>query len=573
MGISFSDFSGGSSGPQLNEFDLVIGLSGHTTFPLDAPKPAGTYSVTSQLNDSNFDIYLITNAYEHAGYTNSNSLTATEKFDKVVVYGATPNDVLTFSYKLASVPGASGDVLDGAAPFLTSAIPTTLKSINDTTTVAGGNFASDVEIDFIGSDAVERPAKNIVRSSSTSLIVTRPDDLPPEYEPYSMVATNSGITNPSLNVNKLEDYFDAGSGVVWVTNSPLTQALVGYSYLATLIATDADGTGVLYTISSGSLPSGLSLDGSTGIISGTPDTAETQTFTVTATDSGNNSSQREFSIEVAPPTVTTDFLVIAGGGGATLGGGGAGGYREFSSIAFAVGPPISVSVGAGGTVGTYTYQVYASSGTNSTFGDYSATGGGAGGAGSGYPSGPTNVGLPGGSGGGASQYYGSGGAGNAGGYTPVEGYAGGSTTSHLQAYGSAGGGGAGGVGVNGTGAAAGGGGIGRASSITGTSVYRAGGGAGAVREAYPKGSGGLGGGGNVNSPGDINTGGGGGGMEGAGFEGTGNGGSGVVIVKYSAALTITSGPGLTSSTDSSSVPGYKVTTFSSGEDTITFAFV
>lgn len=570
MGISFSDFSG--TGPRLNEFDLVIGISGHTTFQLDSPKPAGTYAVTSQLNDSSFDIYLITDSYEHAGYTNSNSLTATAKFNKVVVYGATPNDVLTFSYKLASVPGTSGDVLDGAAPFLTSAIPTTLESIDDTTTVTGGNFASDVEISFVGSDDVARPAKNIVRSSSTSLIVTRPDDLPVEYEPYSMIATNSGIVNPSLNVHKLENYFDAGSGVVWITASPLTGGLAGYSYLATLTATDADGAGIVYTISSGSLPSGLSLDGSTGIISGTPDTVETQVFTVTATDSGNNSSQREFSIQIAAPTAATDFLVIAGGGGATLGGGGAGGYREFSSIDFPIGLPISVSIGAGGSVGTYTYQVYASSGTNSVFGDYSATGGGAGGAGSGYPSGPTNVGLPGGSGGGASQYYGSGGAGNAGGYTPVEGYKGGDTVSHLQAYGSAGGGGAGGAGVNGSGGAAGGGGIGRASSITGTSVYRAGGGAGAVRENYPKGTGGLGGGGNVNSPGEINTGGGGGGMEGDGNEGTGNGGSGVVIVKYPAELSILSGPGLVSSTDSSSVPGYKVTTFESGTDTISFAF-
>ena len=48
----------------------------------------------------------------------------------------------------------------------------------------------------------------------------------------------------------------------------------------------------------------------------------------------------------------------------------------------------------------------------------------------------------------------------------------------------------------------------------------------------------------------------------------GAGGSGVVIIKYPADVSLTIGAGLESETDSVSVPGYKITTFTAGSDTI-----
>ena len=86
------------------------------------------------------------------------------------------------------------------------------------------------------------------------------------------------------------------------------------------------------------------------------------------------------------------------------------------------------------------------------------------------------------------------------------------------------------------------------------------------------GVGGNGGGGDCGSSGTANTGGGGGGGTGA-FSGTnsGNGGSGVVIIKYPDTLNITVGGSLTSSTDTSSVSGFKITTFTAGEDNISWA--
>ena len=69
---------------------------------------------------------------------------------------------------------------------------------------------------------------------------------------------------------------------------------------STLSATDPDGTSVTYAIASGNLPGGLSLDGSTGVISGNPADVSgdtTSTFTVNALSNGQSES-RSFNIIV-----------------------------------------------------------------------------------------------------------------------------------------------------------------------------------------------------------------------------------------------------------------------------------
>ena len=153
------------------------------------------------------------------------------------------------------------------------------------------------------------------------------------------------------------------------------------------------------------------------------------------------------------------------------------------------------------------------------------------------------------------------------------------------------GGGGGGAGGNGGNAGylqarAGSGGAGFASDITGTSTLRAGGGGGggyseSVSSFY-LGAGGSGGGGRGGYSnwddasngynalnGTANTGSGGGARGGSSQFTNGTGGSGVVIVRYPNTLTITVGPGLTSTTTTTGTD--KVTTFTAGSDNISFA--
>lgn len=70
---------------------------------------------------------------------------------------------------------------------------------------------------------------------------------------------------------------------VWVTSGTLPQATPGTAYSYQLSATDDSGVAPIYTLASGSLPTGLSIS-SSGLISGTPSNSGTFNFTVRATD-------------------------------------------------------------------------------------------------------------------------------------------------------------------------------------------------------------------------------------------------------------------------------------------------
>ncbi|MCD8045073.1 MAG: putative Ig domain-containing protein [Clostridiales bacterium] len=88
---------------------------------------------------------------------------------------------------------------------------------------------------------------------------------------------------------------DGTTGVApTVTTSSLGSATVGSEYSETFAAS---GDTVTWSISSGSLPAGLTLDGSSGEISGTPTAAGTYTFTVKAANSAGSDTQ-ELSISV-----------------------------------------------------------------------------------------------------------------------------------------------------------------------------------------------------------------------------------------------------------------------------------
>lgn len=71
-----------------------------------------------------------------------------------------------------------------------------------------------------------------------------------------------------------------------ITSTSLPDGVVGSAYSATLTA--SGGTGAYtWSVGSGSLPNGISLDPNTGILSGTPLSAEQANFTVQVTDTAN----------------------------------------------------------------------------------------------------------------------------------------------------------------------------------------------------------------------------------------------------------------------------------------------
>ena len=320
---------------------------------------------------------------------------------------------------------------------------------------------------------------------------------------------------------------------VWVTAATLPAGNVGDVYSTTVSATGS-GT-VTYSVASYStLPAVLSLNSSTGVISGTlvgsPTAIGTFNFDIIATNTYSQIATRTFSLTVG---YLIQYLVVAGGGAGgygTSGGGGAGGLLQGSTILTA-GTAYTIQIGAGGVnpgspaPGARGGDGFSSNISGSGFTAITTTGGGGGGG----AAGPLLAGDPGGSGGGASESSGSFGTatGSPGsvGVAGPQGYPGGPGN---PPNGGGGGGGAGGGGTVATGLVAGGGGGGGAGvtwPYTGT-TYAGGGG------AWYGGPGGAGGGGAGGGPSTSGLAGspGHGGGGGAGNGGGGSGGSGVVII-------------------------------------------
>ena len=249
-----------------------------------------------------------------------------------------------------------------------------------------------------------------------------------------------------------------------------------------------------------------------------------------------------------PVTYSVDFLVIAGGasGGqenfasGSGGGGGAGGYRTSTQTGLTTGNTITVTVGDGGAARNQGGGKGASGSDSSISGTglTTITSAGGGGGGGGTNSGNSAAVAGGSGGGGTNSHASSGASGNTPSTNPSQGNAGGNLGDGDKA---GGGGGAGGAGGNGSGSAGGAGGAGAASSITGSSVTRAGGGGGNAGSAdATAGAAGTGGGGSgakyqvvAATNGTVNTGGGGGGATNGGspnYSTTGAGGKGVVIL-------------------------------------------
>ena len=105
----------------------------------------------------------------------------------------------------------------------------------------------------------------------------------------NITASASGVTSNAVEVTI--------NTTLSVTTTSLPNGALTIAYSATLAATGGDGN-YTWLVASGSLPSGLNLNTSTGEISGTPTVVETQDFTVQVTSGDGQTAQQALSINV-----------------------------------------------------------------------------------------------------------------------------------------------------------------------------------------------------------------------------------------------------------------------------------
>lgn len=145
------------------------------------------------------------------------------------------------------------------------------------------------------------PGLTLSASGASSALLSGTPTTPGSYT-FIVTATDAASCVGSRNYTVL-----VNCPTIMISPPVLPNAAVGTSYSQ---AITASGGTVPYTFAviSGSLPPGLTLSSVTGLLSGTPTTPGSYTFTITATDATSCASSRNYAVSVNPGTAPIPTL-------------------------------------------------------------------------------------------------------------------------------------------------------------------------------------------------------------------------------------------------------------------------
>ena len=199
-----------------------------------------------------------------------------------------------------SITASNSITLNGQAitalqnPTISSISPDTITNAQTSITITGSNFVSIPTVEAQSTTGVITPADSVTFNNSTSL--TCNFTLTTDGTYYIRIENNDGLA-----VRSTTALLTVSDAPTWSTAAgSLGSVAQGGSISFTVTATS--DSAVTYSIVSGALPTGGSLNSSTGAITGTEsgsDTSETTyNFTIRATDAEAQTADRAFSITV-----------------------------------------------------------------------------------------------------------------------------------------------------------------------------------------------------------------------------------------------------------------------------------
>lgn len=234
------------------------------------------------------------NAEFNAGGLKIPSGTTAQRDPNAVVGSLRYNTTIGFFETLT----ASGWGAVATPPSITGITPDNFNGeAGGTFTVNGAFFDPDTVAVFKGADGTEYAAATVTFVNSSQITVTNATNLPVANEPFKVKVTNgAGLSVESTST------IDAGTVPAFTTaaGSLASTSRWDEAVSVTVQASDAENTIASYAVTEGNLPAGLSLNATTGAITGTSteQATTTYTFTIGATDSAGNTNTRQFSIQI-----------------------------------------------------------------------------------------------------------------------------------------------------------------------------------------------------------------------------------------------------------------------------------
>lgn len=180
-------------------------------------------------------------------------------------------------------------------PTISSISPDTITNAQTSITITGTNFASVPQVEFLNpSTGIWYVADTVTFNSSTSLTVQATLSVDATYK--------IRIENPDGNaVLSSTNILTVSDAPTWTTAAGSLGTIAQGDSISFTVAATSDSA-VTYSIVSGALPTGGSLNSSSGAITGTEagsDTGDTTyNFTIRATDAESQTADRAFSITV-----------------------------------------------------------------------------------------------------------------------------------------------------------------------------------------------------------------------------------------------------------------------------------
>ncbi|WP_180977433.1 putative Ig domain-containing protein [Janthinobacterium sp. ROICE36] len=314
-----------SSAGSLSGTPTAGGAFNFTVRATDSLAASGTRAYSLSVNAPTVTITPTTMPAMTAGVAYSQSVTAangTAPTTYAITGGSLPTGLsLASDGTLSGTPTAAGpynftvtatDSSTGSGPYTGSrAYSVTVAAGapvagNVSATVAYGSSANLITLNLSGgaatSVAVASGALHGTATASGTSITYTPTAGYGGSDSFSYTASNGIGTSAPATVT-----ITVSGPTITITPSTVPAAAVGTAYSQNVTAANG-ATPYTYAISAGALPAGVSLNTSTGALSGTPTAGGSFNFTVRATDSsagsGPYSGTRAYSLTVAAPTIS-----------------------------------------------------------------------------------------------------------------------------------------------------------------------------------------------------------------------------------------------------------------------------